>query len=129
MSDSGTGPSELQTGGPARRATLEVLRGHNVGARFVLGPITAIGRSPENAIFLDDVSVSRSHARITEAGPARFVVSDLDSLNGTYLAGERVDDAILANGDVLQIGMYKLVFVDTEDLTANFGTARRGDVG
>lgn len=90
---------------------LVVKRGANAGSRFVLGPgITSLGRHPDSDIFLDDVTVSRRHAEvIAEAGG--FRVRDVGSLNGTYLNRERIEEARLANGDELQVGKFRLVFL------------------
>ena len=91
-------------------ATLEVIRGRNAGARFVIGERTTLGRSPDSDVFLNDVSVSRDHATIVLVAPERYIVTDCGSLNGTYVNDERLDQATLYHGDVLQIGMFKLAF-------------------
>ena len=69
-----------------------------------------IGRSPDAEIFLDDVTVSRSHAIVThdESG---VVIEDLGSLNGTYVNRRRVDKATLEDGDEVQIGKYRLTLL------------------
>ena len=96
---------------PAGSGVLVVKRGPNAGSRFVLGnEITTIGRNPDSDIFLDDVTVSRRHAEISR-GPAGFVVRDVGSLNGTYLNRERIEDTTMANGDELQVGKFRLVFL------------------
>ena len=71
---------------------------------------TSAGRHPDSDIFLDDVTVSRRHAEFRRDG-AEFVVVDVGSLNGTYVNREPVDTAVLANGDEVQIGKFRLVFV------------------
>jgi len=96
---------------PAGVGLLVVKRGPNAGSRFLLGPaVTTIGRKPDSDIFLDDVTVSRRHAEIT-ATPEGFVARDVGSLNGTYLNRERMEEATLANGDELQVGKFRLVFL------------------
>jgi hypothetical protein len=106
-----SGAGEAGLGEPAEGAVLVVARGPYAGSRFALGSgLTTAGRHPESTIFLDDVTVSRRHAEI-ESTPEGFVVRDVGSLNGTYLNRERIEQATLANGDELQIGMFKLVFV------------------
>ncbi|MGZ4715312.1 MAG: FHA domain-containing protein [Acidimicrobiales bacterium] len=98
-------------GAPTDLGLLVVKRGQNVGSRFGLSiGVTTAGRHPDSDIFLDDVTVSRRHAEIL-AGPEGFVVRDVGSLNGTYLNRERIDQAPLTNGDELQIGKFKLVFL------------------
>ena len=92
-------------------AVLVVTRGPYAGSRFALTePMTTAGRHPDSTIFLDDVTVSRRHAEIV-LGPEGYRVRDVGSLNGTYLNRERIDEAALTNGDELQIGKFKLVFV------------------
>jgi pSer/pThr/pTyr-binding forkhead associated (FHA) protein len=74
------------------------------------GPDTVIaGRHPKSEIFLDDVTVSRRHAAFLREGND-FKVKDYGSLNGTYVGMERVDEAILHNGQDVQIGKYRLTF-------------------
>ena len=60
-------------------------------------------------IFLDDITVSRRHAEVRKV-EGGYVVADVGSLNGTYLNRERVEEAVLHDGDELQIGTFKLVF-------------------
>jgi FHA domain-containing protein/zinc ribbon protein len=75
------------------------------------GERTRIGRSPDCEIFLDDVTVSRNHAVLVERDGA-FHVEDQGSLNGTFVNRRRIDTAKLENGDELQIGKYRLTFVE-----------------
>jgi pSer/pThr/pTyr-binding forkhead associated (FHA) protein len=90
---------------------LVVVRGPNAGSRFLLDrEQTTIGRHPDSDIFLDDVTVSRRHAALSREGTT-LVARDLGSLNGSYVNGERVEERVLATGDELQIGRFKLLFV------------------
>jgi hypothetical protein len=75
------------------------------------GERTGIGRSPECEIFLDDVTVSRNHAVLVERD-GKFFVEDQGSLNGTFVNRRRIDNAELQNGDEVQIGKYRLTFVE-----------------
>ena len=96
---------------PPGTGLLVVVRGPNAGSRYLLDrDSTTIGRHPDSHVFLDDVTVSRHHARVDREEDA-FVLHDLGSLNGTYLAGGRVDRQPLRAGDELQVGRFKLVFV------------------
>lgn len=96
---------------PEGVALLVVTRGPNAGSRYLLDrDATTIGRHPDSHVFLDDVTVSRHHARI-DREDGEFVLHDLGSLNGTYLAGERVDRRHLQAGAEMQIGRFKLLFV------------------
>ncbi len=88
-----------------------VLHGPKAGARYALdSDVVTVGRHPDSAIFLDDISVSRRHAEVRRRG-ARYRVRDVGSLNGTYIERRRVDEHELTDGEVLQIGRFKLVFV------------------
>jgi pSer/pThr/pTyr-binding forkhead associated (FHA) protein len=95
----------------AGAACLVVKRGPNVGSRFALdSDLVRAGRHPDSDIFLDDITVSRRHVEV-ERTPDGWRVRDVGSLNGTYVNRERVDEALLKDGDELQIGTFKLVFV------------------
>lgn len=96
---------------PSGSALLIVRRGPNAGSRFLLdADVTVAGRHPEADIFLDDVTVSRKHAAFLRQG-RQFSVRDLGSLNGTFMAGERIDDTVvLTDGCEVQVGKYHLTF-------------------
>ncbi|WP_297595259.1 FHA domain-containing protein [Mycobacterium sp.] len=97
-------------------AMLVVKRGPNVGSKFILNqPVMTAGRHPVSDIFLDDITVSRRHAEFRNEN-GEFRVVDLGSLNGTYRNREAVDSAVLANGDVLQVGNFRLVFLTAQTL-------------
>lgn len=92
-------------------ALLVVKRGPNAGSRFTLEKdVTTAGRHPESDIFLDDVTVSRRHAEFTRVADG-YEVSDVGSLNGTYVNREAVESTVLASGDEVQIGKFRLVFL------------------
>jgi FHA domain/zinc-ribbon domain len=90
---------------------LIVRKGPNAGSKYLLdAEVTRAGRHPDSDIFLDDITVSRRHAEITRQAD-RYLLRDVGSLNGTYVNRDRVEEAALANGDELQIGKFKLVFL------------------
>ena len=93
-------------------AHLVVRRGALEGMEFPLlpGEPMSIGRSSDSTIFLDDVTVSRKHASVSLIGPD-WVLSDAGSLNGTYVNKLRVSSTTLTNGDELQIGKFRFIFV------------------
>jgi hypothetical protein len=97
----------------ARGAALVIRAGGGrVGETFALsGDRLSIGRRPESDIFLDDVTVSRDHALLVRRG-ADYYLDDSGSLNGTYVNRQRVDSHKLADGDELQIGKYKLTYLE-----------------
>ncbi len=84
--------------------------GGRTGESFAVdGDRMAIGRRPDSAVFLDDVTVSRDHALLVRRG-SDWYIDDCGSLNGTYVNRERIDSQRLADGDELQVGKYKLTF-------------------
>jgi len=92
-------------------AALLVRQGPQENQRFVLsGDEIILGRNESAHIVLDDVTVSRNHAKITRDDSA-WQIEDLKSLNGTYLNQLRVDKAALSAGDELQIGKYRFSFL------------------
>ncbi|MGB2951757.1 MAG: FHA domain-containing protein [Gaiellaceae bacterium] len=111
LEDEGEPLEELRMDGPAL-----VVRsgGGRAGEHFVpKGERTTIGRSPDCDIFLDDVTVSRKHAVLVERDGA-YWIEDQGSLNGTFVNRRRIEEpAKLDNGDELQIGKYRLSFIDT----------------
>jgi hypothetical protein len=70
-----------------------------------------IGRSPESDVFLDDVTVSRSHAVLVK-DESGYSIEDGGSLNGTYVNRRRVEKAKLEDGDEVQIGKYRLTYLE-----------------
>ena len=86
--------------------------GGRAGEHFIpQGDRTTIGRSPDNDIFLDDVTVSRKHAVVLQSG-GELRIEDLGSLNGTFVNLRRIDAATrLESGDEVQIGKYRLSFI------------------
>jgi pSer/pThr/pTyr-binding forkhead associated (FHA) protein len=72
--------------------------------------VVHIGRSPAAEIVLDDASVSRRHALIAQRGEDTLILDDR-SRNGVHVNGERVNEAILRNGDGIVLGQVSLRFV------------------
>ncbi|MDQ1731417.1 MAG: hypothetical protein QOK10_1576 [Pseudonocardiales bacterium] len=98
-------------------ALLVVKRGPNAGSRFLLDQdVTSAGRHPDSDIFLDDVTVSRRHVEFRREDSG-FAVYDVGSLNGTYVNRERIDSAVLAGGDEVQIGKFRLVYLTAGSAT------------
>jgi hypothetical protein len=93
------------TGSCPPMATLTISRGPGAGRRFDLGvaPVT-IGRNAQCNVCVDDVWLSRRHARIAWSG-TEYIIEDLQSTNGTYVNGRLIDGScILKSGDRLQLG-------------------------
>ncbi len=73
------------------------------------GDSKTIGREPGNDIVVENLLVSGYHARIDAAGKD-YILTDLQSKNGTFVNGERITSTKLNNGDQILIGKHTLVF-------------------
>ena len=88
---------------------LIVERGPRAGMTFILSNgVTTVGRHPESDIFLDDVTVSRHHCRLSAVGD-ELTIEDSGSTNGTYVNDDRIDSAKLEPGDEVLIGRFHLI--------------------
>jgi pSer/pThr/pTyr-binding forkhead associated (FHA) protein len=111
LADADKSAIEAVLNGAPDKAMVVVHRGANKGSRYLISEErTSIGRSPESEIFLDDVTVSRSHAVIERNGSA-FALNDLGSLNGTYINNQSLKTSPLTSGDEIQIGKFHLIFI------------------
>ncbi|WP_033515907.1 FHA domain-containing protein [Bifidobacterium cuniculi] len=91
-------------------ALLISTRGALSGSRYLLDEDqVTVGRDPRSDILLDDSTVSRAHAVFRRVN-GRYEVVDAGSLNGTYVNRQRVDQAVLNNGDEIMIGKFRLVY-------------------
>ena len=102
--------------GSSDKSMLIIFKGPAKGSRYLLTREGAtVGRSSESEIFLDDVTVSRSHAAIAyDEQQARFAIADRSSLNGTYVNGLVVEKANLNHGDQVQVGKFHLLFITSQ---------------
>jgi diguanylate cyclase (GGDEF)-like protein len=92
---------------PPDRATLTVLAGEAAGQSFPLeAGATILGRAPDATIPIDDISVSRHHARIVRDPDGRYSLEDLGSTNGTFVGSRRVVREALSTGDRVQLGPH-----------------------
>lgn len=107
----------VETSAPDASATsladgpvLVVRKGPQPGERFFIDrDRLTLGRDPASDVFLNDMTVSRTHA-VVECEADVVTVKDAGSLNGTYVNGEIVESAVLKGGDVVQIGTFQMVF-------------------
>lgn len=90
---------------------LAVESGDEVVIVALEGAVTRLGRSLSADVHLDDASVSRRHALVVLRGD-EVVVLDDRSMNGTLVNGERVREAVLRDGDVIELGAVRVRFVD-----------------
>lgn len=78
----------------------------------------SIGRSPDNAVVIDNPAVSHYHARVfNEEG--RLMLEDFGSLNGTFVNGQRVKMVGLKPGDSVMIGKHTIVVTDSREVRAH----------
>jgi pSer/pThr/pTyr-binding forkhead associated (FHA) protein len=77
--------------------------------RILPGNIRTIGRATGADFIVDAGLISRVHCRLTALADGELEIKDLESTNGTYVNGERIETARLAPGDRLQVGRVELV--------------------
>lgn len=95
-------------------ASFVVLEGAKAGSVFpLMRSHTTLGRHPRSDIFLDDITVSRRHAVVVATGEGHEV-EDAGSLNGTYVNRSRVEKSPLLEGDIVQVGRFKLEYRGSE---------------
>jgi len=100
-------------------AFLTVLWGANMGMTFPLGETAVVGRSSQADIQLWDHAVSRQHCRLEREG-GTYILTDLGSLNGTYVNWQRVTRLPLADRDRIQLGNSLLQFAYYDRLEEAF---------
>src|SRR4029079_15585301 len=77
---------------------------------FELGAVNTIGRHPDNTLQILDRIVSKEHAQGVRQPDGRFLVRDLGSLNGSFLAGARINEHPLQENDEIMLGSTCLTF-------------------
>lgn len=114
--------------------TLFVIRGADQGTRFELTASTLrLGRDASNTIQFHDTEVSRHHAEIRKVD-GDYVLSDLNSSNGTFVNGERVKQHCLMSGDQVQVGGTLMLYTGPaeetpDDLAKIINIGPASDVG
>lgn len=95
--------------------TLSIVKGPHTGTTFVLDtPEITIGRDPSNSVFLNDMTVSRHHAKM-HLVPGANSIEDLGSLNGTWVDGAIINRAMLEDGSTIQVGTFRMIFHTTQN--------------
>lgn len=96
--------------------TLQILEGQERGQVFSdLNPPVTIGREEDNTIQLNDERVSRFHSKIQEDN-GRYIITDLDSTNGTRVNGHPIQMRVLQIGDQVTIGRCILLVGSREEI-------------
>ena len=94
-------------------ASLTVIKGADRGRHFDIDGDALTRRAQrQNNIRLHDTEISRHHAQIVRTKDG-FLLRDLQSSNGTFLNGQRVDSYAMKSGDVIRIGQSELLFSAT----------------
>ena len=83
-----------------------------------------LGRDTSSDICIDDIAVSRQHARIAK-GLDDYFVEDVGSINGTFVNGHWVSKAAVETGDEISIGKYSLRVSFEDDSTTATTTAKK----
>ena len=83
--------------------------------RILPGNDRTIGRATGADFIVDAALVSRVHCRVSALTGGELEIKDLESTNGTYVNGERVETARLASGDRLQVGRIEFVALHEGD--------------
>ena len=83
--------------------------------RILAGGIRTIGRATGADFIVDAPLVSRVHCRVTALPTGELEVRDLNSTNGTFVNGERVESVLLESGDRLQVGRVEMVALRDAD--------------
>ena len=85
---------------------ISIIKGPQTGNTFeITAPETSVGRDPANAIFLNDMTVSRMHATIEQENGC-YVIRDATSFNGVWVNNDSVEARALRPGDFIQIGTF-----------------------
>ncbi len=98
---------------PAGKAALVVLRGPSAGEIWTLDSERIdVGRTDDNALYLDDITVSRKHAVIEKVNSG-WQLTDLGSLNGCYVNRVLIESPVaIKTGDEIQIGKFRFSFYE-----------------
>jgi pSer/pThr/pTyr-binding forkhead associated (FHA) protein len=77
--------------------------------RILPGHARTLGRATGADFIVDGALVSRVHCRLTALPSGELEVKDLESTNGTFVNGQRVENARLASGDRIQMGRLEMI--------------------
>ena len=97
-----------------RMARIVVISGAEKGREYELRPSQVIGRLKSNEIPIADTRMSRENTRIFRQGRS-WVLQDLDSKNGTFLNGSKIEAQTLSDNDEIRVGETWFSFLADED--------------
>jgi two-component system cell cycle response regulator len=108
---------------PARGEILVMIYGTGIGRKVDLDPYrmggTIIGRDFEADIVADDESVSRRHCRLSHVNEG-WLIEDLKSTNGTWVAGQQIHRTLLVDGDLIKVGSTIFKFLSNANVEAAY---------
>ena len=97
--------------------TLFVIRGADQGIRIeLIEPLLRLGRDASSTIHLHDTEVSRHHAELRQV-ETDYLISDLNSSNGTFVNGQRIHQHQLQSGDQVQLGGTLMLYTGPAEET------------
>ena len=102
----------------ARWPCLMILSGASIGETIrIIKNLSIIGREPTCDIVIPEDGISRRHAKLEKKGDA-FMLTDLESTNGTFQNSEKIASSLLVEGDKIRLGevLLKYTFQDDADL-------------
>jgi len=107
---------------PRQNAYFIVISGKSVGKMFkITNPEMVIGRATDSQIQLEDEGVSRRHVKVLWGPDGSVRIQDLQSTNGTYCDGVRIDSHLLQDGEKVQLGNATILkFSYQDDLEESF---------
>ncbi len=107
-------------------AHLVVQEGERKGEKIPLSRVTCIGRGTDMDVRLDDLTVSKRHARILRNEKGHYVLEDLASSNGTFLNGRQITTKQLSEEDEIAIGATSFVFHRPEEESVEMAVPEQG---
>ncbi|MFQ6331232.1 FHA domain-containing protein [Nocardia sp. CWNU-33] len=118
---------QFDPGRPRRVSRSSAPAAHPSAVVRITSSTLRIGRAADNDVVVPDLMVSRHHAELHMVGDGKYRIVDLDSHNGIYINGSRVDAADLSESDLIGMGhtTFRLVgdelreFVDTGDVSVS----------
>lgn len=105
-------PTPVPTGGSG---CLTVTRGAALGTTYKIETTLVLGRGNDSDVDLSEDGISRRHCRLWRADDATFLIQDLQSRNGTWVNGQRIDKAKLKDGDQIQVGRSTCLRFNLQD--------------
>lgn len=105
--------------GESVEAALVIIHGKELGKKYKLGDSTVIGRSVKCDVQIEEDSVSRNHCLIKRTGRS-YVIRDLGSTNGTRVNDSLIDEAVLRDGDLIQVGRTILKFISSVNIESSY---------